>query len=78
MNEAPLVGGLALVLAAVMVWRGIRAIRTGVVPLYRRRVGKDELGPSRFWFAVAMQFLVALLLLVVAGDVLLNLGLRPR
>jgi hypothetical protein len=78
MNEASLVGGLALLLAAIMVWRGIRAVRTGIVPLYRRRVGTDELGPSRFWFAVAMQFFLALLLMVAAANLLLGLGIRPR
>ena len=78
MNEAPLVGGLALVLAAIMVFRGIRALQTGEVPLYRRRAGRAELGPARFWFAVTMQFGVALLLGVVAADIFLGLGIRPH
>jgi len=78
MNEATLVGGLSLLLAAIMAWRGIRALQTGEVPLYRHRAGKAELGTARFWFAVGMQFLVAIVLLVVASDVFLDLGIRPH
>jgi hypothetical protein len=78
LGEEKLVGALALLLAAIMVWRGIRALQSGEVPLYRRRAGRQELGAARFWFAVAMQFAVALLLSVVAADLLLNLGIRPR
>ncbi len=78
MNEAPLVGGLALLLAAIMIIRGVRALQTGEVPLYRRRAGKAELGTARFAFAVGMQFLVALVLMVVAADIFLDLGIRPH
>ena len=77
MNEAPLMGGLALLLAVVMMWRGLSALRTGEVPLYRRRASRVELGAARFRFAVFMQFALALLLLGVAADALLNLGIRP-
>ncbi len=75
-GEEIFVGGLCLVLALVSAWRLWTALHRGEVPLYRTRLRQAE--TSRAKFAALLFVNVALigLLLVIAADLLLQLGLR--
>ncbi len=76
--EELLVGGLCLALALISAWRLWTALRQGEAPLYRTRLRRAEVSPLKF--AALVSFNVALLglLLVIAADLLLGLGLRER
>ena len=76
MNEAVLVGVFALLGAAALAWRVVAAIRTGEVPLYRKRLTRAEAGSAKFNALVALNLLMMVGLLVIAADLILGLGLR--
>ena len=75
-GEDILLGVVALMLAALLVRRIAQALRTGEVPLYRTRISRDEAGPAKFAALVALNALVLVVMLVIAADMLLGLGLR--
>ena len=77
-GENVLVGALCLVLAAANAWRVWTAHRRGEVPLYRTRLRRDAMGPGKYAALVAMHVGLTLLLVVIAADLLLGLGLRQR
>ncbi len=77
-GEEILVGGLCLVLALVNGWRLWSAIGNGEMPLYRTRLRKADLGRGKFAALVAFNLALLGLLLVIAADLLLGLGLRAR
>jgi hypothetical protein len=75
-GENLFVGLVALAVAAALALRIARALRTGEVPLYRTRVSRAEAGAAKFHALVGLNALAMLLLLVIAADLLLGLGLR--
>ena len=77
-GEDAFLGAVMIALAALVVFRVIRALQTGEVPLYRKRISRAEAGPARFRTVVALNIIVALGLLLLAADLFLGLGLRPR
>ena len=76
MNEHMLVGVFALLGAAALAWRVVGAIRTGEVPLYRKRLKRAEAGAAKFNALVALNALMMVGLIVIAADLILGLGLR--
>lgn len=76
MNQNLLVGFIALLGAAALAWRVFGAIRTGQVPLYRKRLMRAEVGAAKFNALVALNALLMVLMLVIAADLILGLGLR--
>jgi hypothetical protein len=76
--EELLVGALVLVLALVNAWRLWSALREGEIPLYRTRLRRAEMGAAKFGAAVAINFALLAVLLVIAADLMLGLDLRGR
>jgi hypothetical protein len=76
--EEMLVGALCLVLALVNAWRLWSALRQGEIPLYRTRLRRADMGGAKFGAAVAVNFAFLAVLLVIAADLMLGLGLRGR
>lgn len=72
-----LVGAIMLALVPLLVLRIVRALHSGSMPLYRRRVTRAETGNGKFTALIVLNALAALGLLVMAADLLLGLGLRP-
>ena len=77
-GEDLLVGGLCLVLALVNGWRLWTAFGKGEMPLYRTRLRRAEVGPAKFAALAALNLFLLGLLLLIAADLLLDLGLRER
>ena len=77
-GEEILVGGLCLVLALVNAWRLWTALAKGEMPLYRTRLRRAEVSPGKFAALAVFNFALLGLLLVIAADLLLGLGLRER
>jgi hypothetical protein len=77
-DEEVLVGGLVLVLALINMWRIRTALRHGEIPLYRTRLRKADMGKGKFAALVALNVVVVGVLLVIAADLILGLGLRGR
>jgi len=77
-SEEILVGGLCLVLALVNAWRLWTALAKGEMPLYRTRLRKAEVSRGKFAALAVFNFALLGLLLVIAADLLLGLGLRER
>ena len=75
-GEQMFVGLMALLGAAALAWRVFGALRTGEVPVYRKRLNRSEAGAARFNALVGLNALVMVGLLVIAADLLLGLGLR--
>ena len=71
-----LVGVIALAIVPLLVRRIVRALSTGVMPLYRTRLNRAEAGSTKFNALVALNVAAALLMLVIGLDLLLGLGLR--
>ena len=76
-SEVLLVGLVALALAPLIALRIRRGLRDGRLPLYRTAIDR-EAGGSRFYLLLALHALSLLLVLIVAADLLLGLGLRDR
>lgn len=72
-----LVGFVALALVPLIVLRIVAGLRTGRLPLYRTRIGR-EAGPGRFRLLLALHLLSLLLVGAIAADLLLGLGLKER
>lgn len=77
-GEDLFLGAVMLALAALLVVRIVQALRTDVIPLYRTRLSRTELGTAKFRAIVALNGLVALLLCVLSADLLFGLGLRSH
>ena len=75
-GENLFVGIVALLGAAALAWRVFGALRTGEVPLYRKRLSRAEAGAPKFTTLVALNAAAMVLLLVIAADLLFRLGLR--
>lgn len=67
---------VALAPVPFVVKRVVEALRTGEVPLYRKRMTRAELGAGKFNFLVGLNVLAVLALIVIGVDLLLGLGLR--
>ena len=76
-SEELFVGLVALALVPLIAWRIVRGVRDGQLPLYRTRVGR-EIGAARFNLLLGLHALSLVVVLVVAVDLLLGLGLRDR
>ncbi|MEN3972913.1 hypothetical protein WJS89_09565 [Sphingomicrobium sp. XHP0235] len=74
--EEMLVGIIAGVLAIVSLWRVRAALRDGVVPLYKTRKTREELGSPKFAALVAVHAALAILLAFIAIDLILVLRVR--
>ena len=59
-------------------WRIWSAHRRGEVPLYRTRLNRDGLGAGKYGALIALHVALIALLLVIAADLMLGLGLRGR
>jgi hypothetical protein len=70
------VGIVALALVPFLVKRVVDALRSGEVPLYRKRMTKAELGGVKFALLVGLNIIAALALIVIGVDLVLGLGLR--
>lgn len=70
-------GGIALLLVPMIVWRIVRGLRDGRMPLYRTYVERDA-GGGRFGALLVIHILSLLLVAGIAADLLLGLGLRER
>ena len=77
-TENMLLGVIALVVAVLLARRIAQALRTGQVPIYRTRISREEAGPAKFAALVGLNGLALILMLVIAADMLLGMGLRPR
>jgi hypothetical protein len=75
--EDMLVGLFALALVPLIALRIRRGLRDGRLPLYRTYHERDQ-SRSRFAVLLVLHALTLLLMLVVAADLLLGLGLRER
>ena len=71
--EEILFGIVAGVLAILSLWRVRAALREGVVPLYKVRKTREELGRSKFAALVAVHAGLAILLAFIAIDLILVL-----
>jgi len=76
-GENILVGIVALALLPVIAWRIVRGLRDGSLPLYRTRLRRAD-SSSKFNALLALHVLAFFLILAIAGDLLLGLGLRSR
>ena len=76
-SEEMFVGLVALALIPLIVWRIVRGLRDGRLPLYRTYLDR-EAGAGRFNALLAMHLLSLVLVAAIAADLLLNLGLRER
>ena len=76
-GENLLVGIIALALLPVIGWRIFRGLRDGRLPLYRTYVTREE-SVGRFGILLVLHVLSFFLILIVAADLLLDLGLRSR
>ena len=77
-GEDVLVGGLCLLLALFNAWRIWTAHRAGEVPLYRTRLKRAEVGAGKYAALLAFHAALTAVLLVIAADLMLGLGLRAR
>ena len=76
-GEDAFLGAVMVALAALVAFRVVRALQTGEVPLYRKRVARGEVGGAKFTTIVVLNVMVAIGLLVLAADLFLGLGIRP-
>ena len=60
-----------------IVWRILRGLRDGRLPLYRTAIGRDA-GAARFGVLLLLHLLSLLLVATIAADLLLGLGLKER
>ena len=75
-GENVFVGIVALLGALAVAWRIFGALRTGEVAVYRNRISQTEAGPAKFNALIGLNALALIVLLVIAADLLLGLGLR--
>ena len=74
--EEILVGVVCAVLVGILAGRIRMAMRDGVIPLYKVRKTRAELGAARFNALVGINVLAAILLATIAADLILDLDLR--
>ena len=77
-SEEFLVGAVALLLVPLIARRIYRGIREGRLPLYRASMTREEGGAARFNLLLLLHAMSLVLVLVVAADLLLGLGIRER
>ena len=75
-RENMFVGIVALGVAAALAWRIVGALKSGEVPLYRSRLSRAQAGNGKFNAILAINAVALVVLLVIAADLLLGLGLR--
>jgi hypothetical protein len=75
--EDLIVGLFALALVPLIALRIARGLREGRLPIYRTYHEREQ-SRSKFAVLLALHALTLLLMLVVAADLLLGLGLRER
>ncbi|MCY7397600.1 MAG: hypothetical protein LH466_02005 [Sphingomonas bacterium] len=77
-GEDVLVGVACALLALLLLRRIVLGLRDGTMPVYRTQLSRAEAGPGRYAALIAANALVMVLLVVIAADLLLGLGLRGR
>lgn len=76
---AELIVGIGCAVLALLILKRIaEALRTGEIPLYRRRMRRAEAGDARFFTLVALNAGLFVLLFVIAADLVFALGFRDR
>jgi len=75
--ENLLVGLVALALLPFIGWRILRGLRDGRLPLYRTYVNRGD-DRAKFGALLVLHALSLAIIALVAGDLLLNLGIRDR
>lgn len=68
--EEILVGVIAAVLAFLLALRIRHALRTGEVPLYKKRVNRAAIGDAKFFTVVAVNWIAMMLLAWIAADLI--------
>ncbi len=76
-SEEMLVGLIGLALLPMIVWRIVRGVREGRLPIYRTYLARDE-GQAKFNALLGLHALSFLVVAAIAADLLFNLGLRDR
>lgn len=76
-GENLIAGLFALALVPLIALRIVRGLREGRLPVYRTYHEREQ-SQSKFAVLLALHALTLLLMLVVAADLLLGLGLRER
>lgn len=74
-SDEMLVGIVALALVPLIVLRIVRGQRTGRLPLYRTYLDRAD-GGAKFKLLLGLHVLSLLLVVLVAADLLLGIGLR--
>lgn len=77
-GEDVLVGVACALLALALLRRILLGMRDGTMPVYRARLSREEVGEGKYAALIAANAAVMVLLIVVAADLLLGLGLRGR
>jgi hypothetical protein len=75
-GEELIVGTIVAMLALLILRRLALALRTGEIPLYRRRLSRAEAGAARFNTLLLLNGGLFVLLFVIAADLLFGLNLR--
>jgi hypothetical protein len=75
-GEELIVGAIVAVLALLILRRIALALRTGEIPLYKRRMSRAEAGAARFNTLLLLNGGLFVLLFFIAADLLLGLGYR--
>ena len=75
-GEELLIGALCAVLALFILRRIADGVRSGELPLYRKRLNRAQVGEARFWGLVVVNVALFVLLFFIAADLLLDLGYR--
>jgi hypothetical protein len=74
-SEDLLVGLVALALVPLVALRAWRGLRDGRLPIYRSYLEREE-NRSKFTVLLGLHLLALILVVLVAADLLLGLGLR--
>ncbi len=72
-GEQIFVGIVSLVVVGLLVRRIVQALRTAVILLYRTRLSRAEAGDAKFNALVVLNVAAAILMAVIATDLLLEL-----
>ena len=72
-----LVGLIALMLLPLIMWRVVRGLKEGRLPIYRTYHDRAE-SAAKFNLLLSLHALAFLLVAAIAADLLLGFGLRDR
>jgi hypothetical protein len=74
-SENMLVGGIAAIVAGLVLSRIVRGVREGRLPVYRTYITRDE-GAAKFNTMLALHILSLFAVVWIAADLLLGLNLK--